>query len=437
MAKLLSGSRIYGNAVVDATLTSGNLAANSNVASTSTTTGALRITGGVGISGNVYVGGDIVTSGNLTINGTTTNINTTNLVVEDKNIIIADVASPTNTTADGAGITVKGSTDKTFNWVSLTAAWTSSEDLDLLTGKQYEINGTSVLTATTLGSGVVNSSLTSVGTITSLVATTAVATNFSSGNVVISGGSLNNVTVGATTHTTGRFTTVTATTVDAGTIGNAGATLTGTLSTASQPNITTLAGVTSIGASGATTLTGILQTAAQTNITSVGTLTGLTVSGNIVPNANLTVNIGSVGTWFNTFFGVSTQAKYADLAENYQADAQYVPGTVLVFGGAREVTTTDQDHNTAVAGIVSTNPAHLMNGRLTGPGVVALGLTGRVPCRVQGPVAKGDVLVTSTTPGVAQRIDNAKFLPGCVVGKALEAINTNTTETIEVVVGRF
>ena len=508
MAKLLSGSRIYGNAVVDATLTSGNLAANSNVASTSTTTGALRVTGGAGISGNVYVGGDIVTSGNLTINGTTTNINTTNLVVEDKNIIIADVASPTNTTADGAGITVKGSTDKTFNWVSLTAAWTSSEDLDLLTGKQYEINGTSVLTATTLGSGVVNSSLTSVGTIATLV-----ATNFSSGNIVATSStsgtwstanvslyesvtasttnaifypiladktagntgsfsattlthnpSTGNLTAtghvgnfwgpvaattanvsstlavtgtsaftGATNHAGG----ITASTVSAGTIGNAGATLTGTLSTASQPNITTLAGVTSIGASGATTLTGILQTAAQTNITSVGTLTGLTVSGAIVPNANLTVNIGSVGTWFNTFFGVSTQAKYADLAENYQADALYEPGTVLVFGGAREVTTTDQDHNTAVAGVVSTNPAHLMNGMLTGPGVVALGLTGRVPCRVQGPVAKGDVLVTSTTPGVAQRIDNAKFLPGCVIGKALEAINTNTTETIEVVVGRF
>jgi hypothetical protein len=147
--------------------------------------------------------------------------------------------------------------------------------------------------------------------------------------------------------------------------------------------------------------------------------------------------LGSTTAWWNTLYGVSTQAKYADLAENYQADAQYVPGTVLVFGGAREVTTTDQDHNTAVAGVVSTNPAHLMNGMLTGEGVVALGLTGRVPCQVQGPVAKGDVLVTSTTPGAAQKIDNSKFLPGCVVGKALESINTNNIQTIEVVVGRF
>jgi len=163
----------------------------------------------------------------------------------------------------------------------------------------------------------------------------------------------------------------------------------------------------------------------------------LTVYNNILPTANLTCNLGSATLWFNTFYGVSTQAKYADLAENYQADAEYSPGTVLVFGGEKEVTTTNQDHNTAVAGIVSTNPAHLMNGQLTGDNVVAVGLTGRLPCRVQGPVTKGDVLVTSTTPGVAQRIDNSKFLPGCIIGKALESINTNNIQTIEVVVGRF
>lgn len=71
----------------------------------------------------------------------------------------------TNTTADGGGITIKGATDKTFNWVNATGSWTSSEDLNLLTGKVYKINGTSVLSGTTLGSGVTGSSLTSVGTI--------------------------------------------------------------------------------------------------------------------------------------------------------------------------------------------------------------------------------------------------------------------------------
>ena len=110
---------------------------------------------------------NLTISGNLTVNGTTTNINSTNLVVEDKNIVLADVTTPTDTTADGGGITLKGETDKTLNWVDATNAWTSSEDFNLLTGKVYEINGTSVLSGTTLGSGVTGSSLTSVGTITS------------------------------------------------------------------------------------------------------------------------------------------------------------------------------------------------------------------------------------------------------------------------------
>jgi hypothetical protein len=118
----------------------------------------LPLTGGT-ISSNLTI------SGNLTVNGTTTNINSTNIVVEDKNIVLGDVASPTDTTADGGGITLKGATDKTFNWVDSTDAWTSSEHLNLLTGKAFYINGSSVLSSSTLGSGVTSSSLTSVGTI--------------------------------------------------------------------------------------------------------------------------------------------------------------------------------------------------------------------------------------------------------------------------------
>jgi hypothetical protein len=108
---------------------------------------------------------DLTITGNLTVNGTTTNLNSTNLVVEDKNIVIADVSSPTNITADGAGITVKGTTDKTFNWVASNTAFTSSENMDLASGKTYKINGTDVLTGSALGSGITSSSLTSVGTI--------------------------------------------------------------------------------------------------------------------------------------------------------------------------------------------------------------------------------------------------------------------------------
>jgi hypothetical protein len=99
------------------------------------------------------------------VNGTTTTINSTTIAVDDKNITLGDVTTPTDTTADGGGITLKGSTDKTFNWVDSTDAWTSSEHLNLLTGKAFYINGSSVLSSTTLGSGVTASSLTSVGTI--------------------------------------------------------------------------------------------------------------------------------------------------------------------------------------------------------------------------------------------------------------------------------
>jgi hypothetical protein len=132
-------------------------------------------------------------------------------------------------------------------------------------------------------------------------------------------------------------------------------------------------------------------------------------------------------------YGKAVQAQYADLAENYTTDYPYEPGTVVVFGGEAEITVTSTDHDPAVAGVVSTNPAYLMNSMTDG---LPIALQGRVPCRVQGPVKKGQVLVTSTTPGVAQAIDNTKFVPGCVIGKALETINTNTIETIEVVVGK-
>ena len=80
-------------------------------------------------TGSATFSSDLTVTGNFTVNGTTTNLNSTNLVVEDKNIIIADVATPTDTTADGAGITIKGATDKTFNWVNSTKSFTSSEPL--------------------------------------------------------------------------------------------------------------------------------------------------------------------------------------------------------------------------------------------------------------------------------------------------------------------
>lgn len=109
--------------------------------------------------------GNVTVSGNLTVNGTTTTINSTTVSVDDINVILGDTASPSDATSDGGGITLRGNSDKTLTWVSATSAWTSNQDFNLVTGKVYEINGTSVLSASTLGSGVTASSLTSVGTI--------------------------------------------------------------------------------------------------------------------------------------------------------------------------------------------------------------------------------------------------------------------------------
>lgn len=146
--------------------------------STATNNGTLVVSGGVGIAKGLNVGGDVrvfgtmntsdmIVSGNLTVTGNTTILNTTELTVDDINIIIGAVATPSNTTADGGGITLKGTTDKTITWDNANANWTSSENWNIATGKTFKVNNVSVLSATALGPSVTGSSLTSVGTLTS------------------------------------------------------------------------------------------------------------------------------------------------------------------------------------------------------------------------------------------------------------------------------
>jgi hypothetical protein len=159
-------------------------------------------------------------------------------------------------------------------------------------------------------------------------------------------------------------------------------------------------------------------------------LTGLPES---YTNANGVGNIGSASASFNTVFAKATSAQYADLAEIYRADADYLPGTVVVFGGEHEVTVSNISHDIRIAGVVSTEPAYLMNSQAAG---VALALAGRVPCQVQGPVAKGDQLV-NIAPGIAGAIDFAQYRPGCVIGKSLESIEDHSVRTIEIAVGRY
>ena len=156
-------------------------------------------------AGNTTITGDITVSGNLTINGTTTNINSTNLLVEDKNIILGDVTTPSDVTADGGGITLKGGTDKTFNWVDATDSWTASEHIDLAAGKFYKIGNTTIANSTALGTGILASSLTSLGTLSSLTLGGAASgiTTLAAGNTTITGFinvSTTSTFTGVTTH---------------------------------------------------------------------------------------------------------------------------------------------------------------------------------------------------------------------------------------------
>jgi hypothetical protein len=121
--------------------------------------GTLDVTSAATFDNNVIIQGD------LTVNGTTTTIDTTNLAIEDKNIEIGKVTTPSDVTADGGGITLKATVDKTITWIDATDAWTFSEHVNIVSTKEYRIAGTKVLDATSLGSAVVSSSLTSVGTI--------------------------------------------------------------------------------------------------------------------------------------------------------------------------------------------------------------------------------------------------------------------------------
>lgn len=108
----------------------------------------------------------LIISGDLTVGGTTTTINSATLTVDDKNIELGSVASPSDTTADGGGITLKGASDKTIVWTNSTDSWDFNQHVNIASGTEFKIAGTSVLTASTLGSGVTASSLTSLGTIT-------------------------------------------------------------------------------------------------------------------------------------------------------------------------------------------------------------------------------------------------------------------------------
>jgi hypothetical protein len=382
----ISGS-IRDSSQLDLATTAGNIvltpAAGSNVQvvananitattiSTSTATGALVVAGGVGVAGNAYVGGLISATGNIT-------------------------------------------------------------------GNFFQGNGSQLtgIDATSIQNGTSNVRVVSSG-----------------GNVSVGVGGTSNVTVFATTGqvTTGLISAsgnITGANINgngSGLSAITGANVTGTVANAT---FATSAG-TATSATSATTA-GTVTTAAQSNITSVGTLTSLAVTGNITSgnlsvstgnvtagnivnsNANGVGNIGSASVYYNTIFAQATSAQYADLAEKFRADAAYEPGTVLIFGGTQEVTISAQDTDRRVAGVVSTDPSYLMNSGLNEEFSVAIALQGRVPCRVVGPVRKGDMMVSASNGHAKTHQDPPT---GSIIGKSLENFD-GETGTIEIVVGR-
>ena len=399
-----------------------------------TTNGSITMGAGGGPGLTYDVSGNLTIGGNLTVLGTTTTIGNASAVLTGATgTFTTSVTTPTVTATTVNAATIGNASAVLYGTLNSSSA--NQPNITTLAG--VTSIGASGVTTTAAGNFTITGSLTVNGTTTTInnttyetteYVTTINATNVNAATIGNSGAVLYG-TLNSSSASQPNITTLAGVT----SIGASGSTtLTGTLQTAAQPNITTLAGVTSIGASGSTTLTGTLQTAAQTNVTSLGTLTGLT-TGTILPSGNLTVNLGSTTAWFNNIYGTAVHALYADLAENYQADRFYMPGTVVQFGGAAEVTIAEAD-TTRVAGVISTNPATLMNAALNGANVVAVALTGRVPCMVIGPVAKGDIMVSAGF-GYA-RVNNTPA-PGQAIGKALEDFVSQAKGVIEVVVGKI
>ena len=318
--------------------------------------------------------------------------------------------------------------------------------------------------------------ITSVGTLTSLTVTgNTTSGNLNTAGIVTASRLISNIATGTAPFTVTSTTQVAnlnvataglatfATTANAvaganvsGQVSNA--LVAGTVYTNAQPNITSVGTLTTVTVSGNANVGNILtdnyKYANGTSISFTGTYsnsnvssflavygsntistTGNITAGNIITTvltAGANTTAGNItGNWTLTA-GSKLEATYADLAEYYEADRHYEPGTVLAFGGDKEVTMADTG-TTKVAGIVSTNPSYVMNSSCPGEYIVALALQGRVPCKIRGNIKKGDMLISAGN-GFAH---TAPFpILGTVIGKSLENFD-GIEGIIQVAVGRL
>ena len=317
----LDTTNVVGTLTVTGDIAADNVTINGNTVSTSS--GNLTIDSS---GGTTTIADNAVISGNLTVNGTTTTINSTTVAIDDKNFQVASGAAD-DAAANGAGFTVdSGDGDKTFNFEATGDNWGASENLNLASGKVYKINNTSVLSATTLGSGVVSSSLTSVGTLGSLAVTNniTVGGTVDGRDVAGDGSKLDGIESGATAdQTAAEIRTLVESASDSNVFTDADhSKLNGieASATADQTASEILTLIKTVDGSGsgldADTLDGISSASFLRSDTS-DTFTGtLTVSGNILPNANGTRDLGASGTrWANIYssdLDLSNQAKGAN-----------------------------------------------------------------------------------------------------------------------------
>ena len=420
-----------GNAIITALVQGTTLSASGNV-----------------IGGNINTGAEVVATGNITGGNIITGgaVSATGVVSATANVTGANLVTGGNVYAENV-VNIAGSTSITLgNGSGIIGITTNANTTQFLPSGQINLGGVSKIAGGTFtGSGItLGTSQTDLyqdrgGNVTVQVGTggtiASTWTFANSGDLNAPGAvsAVGNV-IGGNINTGGLISST------GNVIGGnlSGTSIVGTLTTASQTNITSVGTLGSLAVtaniSGGNLLTaGLISATSSITGASLNITTGTANLGNITnANGNGIGNIGNSTVYFNTVFAKATSAQYADLAENYLADAEYPPGTVVSFGGTHEVTVSHYDNDKRVAGVVSTNPSYIMNSGLEGEHVVIVALTGRVPTRVLGPVRKGDMMV-SAGYGLA-RSESAPEV-GAVIGKAL-ADFTGTEGVIEVVVGK-
>ena len=355
------------------TVTSITPAADSGTGTAITTSGTLTISGTanevntsvsgttvtVGLPDNVTIAGTLTITGDLTVNGTTTTVNSATLTIDDPNIVLNSITSPTDALADGGGITLKGTTDHLLTWIDATDAWTSTEHFNIVSGKAYYISGTSVLNGTTLGSGVTTSSLTTVGTIGSGTwQGTAISAAYGGTGVANTG---KTITLGGNLTTSGAFNTTFTVTSDttlalpsSGTLVSRTSTDTLTNKTLTTPIISTIqtnGGValvtlpitdqTLVGRTTTDTLTNkTLTSPIISSISNTGTITLPTATDTLVGRATTdTLTNKSISGSTNTISSIGN-ASLTNSSVTIGSTSVSLGATVTTFAGLTSVTST-------------------------------------------------------------------------------------------------